>query len=331
MRHVSRSSGHQHRRDRTRPGVHLSTLPIALDAMGGDHAPAETVAGAIMAAHDGVSVLLVGDRARLTSMLPADVSLPILHAPDVVGMDEAPVHAIRRLPNSSMNVAMRAVASGRCGGMVSFGNSGAVMAAAVFALGRLPGVERPGILAPLPRADGGRLFVVDCGANVDSKPRHLAQFARLGAAYVSARGGAPRVALLANGDEDGKGDARVRAAAPLMVALGGRYVGLMEPHVALAGGCDVVVCDGFVGNILLKTAEGVAAMVAGMLEGAVAESVRARTDYARLGGGMLIGVDGMVTVGHGRSRADAVAMTLRMAWEDVKRDMLGSFRTAMVG
>ncbi len=314
-------------------------LPVAIDAMGGDHAPEAIVAGAVAAAREGIAVLLVGDEARVAPLVPRDVSLEVLHAPEVLPMDASPT-SVRRRPRTSLWQTVQAVADGRASAAVSCGNSGALLVAATLALRPQPGVERPGIATLLPRSDGGRLVLLDAGANVDCKPEQLAHFARLGAAYAVALGvERPRVGLLANGHEDGKGNAQVRAALPLVRALPIEVVGNIEPPAAMAGGCDVLVCDGFVGNVLLKSVEAAADTVLAILKEEIARKLTARMGAAMLarslgdvsarmawsayGGGMLLGVQGVVIIGHGRANAEAARAAIRLAWDRVERDVVG--------
>ena len=292
--------------------------------MGGDNAPEATIAGAVRAVRAGFSVLLVGDEAQLRPKIPRGVSLPILHAPEVISMDEPPVSAVRRKTGASVSVALQAVAEGRAAAAVTCGSTGAAMAAALFRLGRISGVRRPGVSAVVPRVDGGQLVLLDLGANVDCRPDHLARFALMGHSYAVAAQGLerPRIGLLSNGHEAGKGNDQVRAAESLIAELPVHFIGQIEPTEAFRGGCDVLVCDGFVGNIMLKTVESTAEVVsrllkeeilrhasgrlgAWLLQGAL-KRFRKRTDYGEFGGGLLLGVKGVVVVGHGRSDSSAV-------------------------
>ncbi|MEQ1503138.1 MAG: phosphate acyltransferase PlsX [Myxococcota bacterium] len=305
-------------------------LPVAVDAMGGDHAPAEIVAGAVRAARGGVPVVLVGDERALRPLVPRRNAPEIVHAPDVVGMGDGAVAAVRRSEFSSVRVAMRLVRDGRASAVVSCGNTGAVLVAAVFDLGVVDGVERPAIATVLPRADGGRLILLDAGANVDCRPEQLVCFAHLGVAYAEVIGiSLPRVGLLANGEEDGKGNAQAKATLPLLRATRLQVVGNVEPTAAMAGGCDVLVTDGFVGNILLKAAEGAVATVvqllraeirrrpsgivgAWLLKGAF-RRFRDRVAWDAHGGAILLGTRGTVVVGHGRANAEAVRHAILLA------------------
>lgn len=235
--------------------------------MGGDHAPAEIVAGAVRAAVEGIPVTLVGREAAIRPLLARRGPHPaVLDAPDVVGMGDAAVAGVRRSERSSLRVALRSLRDGGADAVVSCGNTGAVLVGAVLDLGVLPGVDRPAICTVLPRADGGRLFLLDAGANVDCKPEQLVAFAALGVAYAEASGVPdPRVGLLSNGEEDGKGNVQVKATLPLLRASGLRVVGNVEPSAAMEGACDVLVTDGFVGNVLLKAAEGAVTTVVQLL------------------------------------------------------------------
>lgn len=304
---------------------------IAVDAMGGDHAPAEIVAGAVRAAAEGLPVTLVGRDAELRALLPRRGPHPVIvDAPDVVGMGDAAVAGVRRSERSSLRVAMGLVREGRAGAVVSCGNTGAVLVAAVLDLGVLPGVDRPAIATVLPRADGGRLFLLDAGANVDCRPEQLVAFAALGVAYAEASGVPdPRVGLLSNGEEDGKGNTQVKATLPLLRASGLRVVGNVEPTAAMEGGCDVLVTDGFVGNVLLKAAEGAVTTVVQLLRQEIRRSpvgvvgafllrgafrrFRERVAWDAHGGAVLLGTRGVVVVGHGRANAIAVHQAIRLA------------------
>ncbi len=306
------------------------TAPVAVDAMGGDHAPDAAVHGAVLAAGQGIDVVLVGDEVRLRALLPRGSSMVIVHAPDVVGMDEGAVAAVRKKPDSSLRRAMALVKSGQACAVMSCGNTGAVLVASVLDLGVRPGIERPAIATLLPRSDGGMLVLLDAGANVDCRPEMLASFALLGAEFAKSQGMAtPRIGLLANGEEESKGNAQGRAALPLIRALPLLVVGNVEPHAAMAGACDVLVCDGFVGNVLLKGVEAAAETVVHLLRDEIRRNpsarfgawltsrafgrFRKRVQWQAYGGGVLLGVEGTVVVGHGRANAEAVAAAIRTA------------------
>ncbi len=302
---------------------------IALAAFGGDHAPVAALEGARLAAREGIPVVLVGDVERLRVQVPRGVEL--VHAPEVVTMDD-PAHApLRRKPGASIRRVMELVRDGEARAAVTCGHSGAAMASAMHVLGVIEGLERPPLCTVVPRRDGGQLVLLDLGANVDCRASQLAQFAVLGDAYARTVLGleAPRVGLLSNGEERGKGNQQVKEAWAALEALDLRFVGNVEPLAALRGECDVLVCDGFVGNVMLKTVEGTVEVVgsvlreelrahpltrlgAWLLQGALSRT-RRRTAYDAVGGALLLGVDGVAVVGHGRADARAVASALRFA------------------
>jgi phosphate acyltransferase len=338
-----------------------SPLPIALDAMGGDNAPREIVRGALLgAARFAVPIVLVGRRADIerelgaaladgelvkaagataSSLAEARSRLSIVEAAEVVGMDEHPAAAVRAKKDASVVVACELVASGRARGAVSAGNSGAVLAAALFHVKRLPGVARPAIGTTLPRSDGGSTFLVDVGANADCKAEWLAQFGVMGSVYARAMMGvaSPRVGLLSNGEEPGKGSALVQAASPLLAAAPIRFVGNVEGKDLFHDVCDVAVTDGFTGNIALKTAEGIGEFLfaaistearkslQGKVGGALLKPklrpIRDRADYRHTGGALLLGVDGEVVIAHGRSDAAAIVSALRVAKTAAEREI----------
>ena len=311
-------------------------MRIAVDAMGGDFAPRATVAGAVAsAAHDGVEILLVGDRARLERELDRwgrpDGRLEIVHADEVIGMDE-PATAVRRKRRSSLVVCAQLVRDGYAGAMVTAGHTGAAMVAAKLELGAVPGVDRPALAAVFPNRHG-RTVVLDVGANVDCRPRHLRQFAVMGHFYAQEVIGTPRprVGLLSIGEEDQKGTETTRDAAKALAATGLNFIGNVEGHDVFNGDCDVVVCDGFVGNVLLKGAEAMADLIVGMMREELFRTSRTRvggwlakpafvnfqrrTDYAEFGAVPLLGVEGGCFIGHGRSNAKAIRSAVRAARE----------------
>ncbi len=316
--------------------------PIALDAFGGDRAPDAMLEGALLASRQGIPVVLVGDANRLKGRVPR--GMEVLHAPDVVGMDEPSSTPIRRKPASSIRRIFELVRDGQASAAVTCGHSGAAMASALYVLKRLPGVDRPPLATVVPRRDGGHLVMLDLGANVDCKPAMLAQFAVLGDAYARAvlKIERPRVGLLANGEEESKGNDQVRRAWPEIEALDLNFVGNIEPLGAFRGECDVLVCDGFVGNVMLKTVEGTvevmgrilkeeirrrpSAQVGAWLLSGAWRRFRQRTTYDSVGGALLLGVDGVSVVGHGRADARAVASALRYANSVVDAGLLAALR-----
>lgn len=304
-------------------------MPVAVDAMGGDHAPAEIVKGALLASKAGVPVILVGDEDAIRKHLPSSADIAVVHAEQSISM-EAGAAAVRSTEDASIRVAMRLVAEGRAGSVMSCGSSGATLVSAVIDLGVLAGVDRPAIVTSLPRQDGGSLYLLDVGASVDCRATHLQTFAVLGAAWARSRGVTdPAVALLANGHESTKGNRLVREAYPLLEQGPYRFIGNVEPDAALDGRADVVVCDGFTGNILLKTAEGVVGSLGAMVRSGVQQSkrarlgallmkhvvdmVRERLDWRTRGGAVLLGVKAPVIIGHGRADSVAAGAAIRLA------------------
>lgn len=326
-------------------------MRIALDAMGGDAAPQVTVAGAAAAARLGLAVTLVGQEdaiRRELGTVPDAATLPldIVHAREVVEMHEHPAAAVRQKRDSSIAVAARLVKEGRADVLYSAGNSGAVMAAALFTLGRIDGVHRPAIGGVIPLLDG-RVFLVDIGANADCDPQNLLQFAQMGAAYMQHVYGLhrPRVGLVSNGEEETKGNALVQATLPLLKASGLNFIGNVEGKDITQGAADVAVCDGFTGNVMLKLAEGVEEMIFNLIRGVITSSLpyklagavlrpglRAaarKLDYTEYGGAPLIGVRGAVFIGHGRSNAKAIANGLRTAAEAARGDLIGKLSVSI--
>ncbi|MFZ5590653.1 MAG: phosphate acyltransferase PlsX [Bacillota bacterium] len=308
-------------------------MNIAVDAMGGDFAPSETVRGALLAARqDGLRPILVGDEEKIYAELegPDRSLVEVVHAPEVIGMDESPAVAVRRKKNSSIVRAVQLVREGRAAAMVSAGNTGAVMAAGLLGLGRIKGIDRPAIASVLPTRRG-KVVLLDAGANVDCEPHHLLQFALMGYLYARDVLGVsdPRVGLLNIGEEECKGNSLTQAAFSLLKESGLNFVGNVEGRDIFPGQADVVVCDGFVGNVVLKTSEGLAMTLLGMLKDALGVSwlsrlgallslpalqdLRRRLDYAEYGGAPLLGVNGAVVIGHGSSDARAIRNALRFA------------------
>lgn len=324
-------------------------MRIALDAMGGDHAPGVTVAGAVAAARTyGVGVTLVGARAAVEAELArhptAGLDLTVVDAPETIGMDEHPAQAVRRKPNSSISVATRLVKEGQAAAIVSAGNSGAVMAAALFILGRVKGIDRPAIATVFP-STGGQVLLIDVGAITDPEPANLVQFAQMGDIYLRAVFGVarPRVGLLSNGEEETKGTKLVQEAHALLRQQPGlNFIGNVEGKDVPMGLADVVVCDGFAGNVLIKTAEGVAAFIRQVLREEVTRTplskllalglrgafrrVGVRLDYAEFGGAPLLGVEGVVIIAHGRSNARAIQSALRVARQAAEQETVAAIR-----
>jgi glycerol-3-phosphate acyltransferase PlsX len=314
-------------------------LTIAVDAMGGDHAPKSEIEGAIRAAAElGLRVILVGLEDAVRKELanhPGASGLPIevRHAPEVITMEDSAAKAVRAKKNSSIHVAARLVRDGEAQGFVSAGNTGAVMATAKMVQGMIRGVQRPALASAFPTLKGTPVVVVDVGANVDSTPAMLAQFAIMGEIYsrIIFHNRAPRVGLLSIGEEEHKGNDLTRAATPLLKSLPIHFIGNVEGRDIYSGLADVVVCDGFIGNVALKVSEGLVEMMFNMLKESLEATVtrklgyvlsreayrdfRKRVDYSEYGGAPLLGVKGVSIICHGRSNANAVKNAIRVASE----------------
>lgn len=329
-------------------------MRIVLDAMGGDYAPEAAVAGGVAAARElGIEVVLVGRedavRAELARHDTAGLALPIVHTEEVIAMEEHAAMAVRKKKDSSIVVGMRLVRDGEAEAFVSAGHTGACMAAALFILGRLPGVERAPLATVFPSRTGRPFILTDIGANTDCRPEYLLQFATMAGIYADRVYGLsnPRIALLANGEEDTKGDKLVQDTHALLKKTPGlNFVGNVEPKEMLAGAADVVVADGFPGNLTMKTAEAVAEMILGFLRTELTASlwtklaaallrpafrrVRARMDYSEYGGALLLGLKGAVVIAHGRSNARAVTSAIRVAHQAVKQGAVAAIAQSLV-
>lgn len=322
-------------------------MRIAVDAAGGDHGLDVVLPGALAGAQRfGVGLLLAGSepdiQRALAGLDTAGLDIVIEDAPDEISMDDPPAQAVRRKPRSGIAVALESVRTGKAEGMVSAGNSGAVMAGALFKLGRVRGVDRPAIAGYLPNMHGQTL-VLDMGAVTDPKPTHLVQFAQMGTIYTERAFGvvSPTVGLLSNGEEPSKGNQLVQETFPLLAAAPGiNFYGNVEGNDITKGVVDVVVTDGFTGNVALKTAEGAAALInatlrkrltsslwrkalAGLLYPAFKE-VRRELDYAEQGGAPLLGINGVVIISHGSSNALAVTNAIGVAKRTIEGDVPGT-------
>jgi phosphate acyltransferase len=328
-----------------------TTARIAIDAMGGDHAPDEIVAGAIRAqAELGVEVLLVGDPQAIESSLKQHTSssqMEIVPAEDVVAMHEEPLVSLKRKPKASINVAMDLVKQKRADAVVSAGHSGAAMAAALLRLGRLKGIDRPAIGAVFPTLVAGKpVIVLDVGANVDSRPKYLEQFAVMGSVYSQYVLGMeqPKVGLLNIGEESTKGnDLAVRTHQLLEENPRITFIGNAEGRDVLSGRFDVIVCDGFVGNVLLKFAEAVGEIVLQILREELPQGIQGqlgtallkpnlkrikqRIDHAEHGGGLLLGVAGVCIISHGSSQAPSIFNAIRLAKEAIDNQVLARIQS----
>jgi phosphate acyltransferase len=326
-------------------------MKIALDAMGGDFGPAVVVEGAVVAAREhAIASVLVGDKAAIEREIvrlgAQELPLTIRHATQVVGMAEPPSQALRRKRDSSLRVAAELVKDGECHALVSAGNTGAAMAIGMFVLGLLPGVERPAIAAALPSL-AGFTVLIDAGANVDPKPRHLFQFAVMGHVYSRDIIGKdnPRVGLLSVGEEEGKGNELVKDTFESLRGSSLNFIGNIEGRDIYNGRCDVVVTDGFTGNVCLKVSESLAEMLTSMIreeltrdvlskagavlaQGAFARMKR-RVDYTEMGGAPLLGINGASIICHGASPVKAIKNALRVATEWVKNDVNEHIKTAL--
>jgi glycerol-3-phosphate acyltransferase PlsX len=311
---------------------------IALDAMGGDHAPRAEVEGAILAARElGVRILLAGGEEVLNQELARhnvkDLPIEVVNATDVITMSDSPSHAFRRKKDSSLHIAARLVRDGKADALVSAGNTGAVMTVARFVIGTLPSVDRLALAFAFPNMKEKVSIILDVGANVDSKPDHLEQFAVMGEIYYRAIWGVkkPRVAVLSIGEEESKGNELTRDATTRLKQTSLNFIGNVEGRDVFRGNVEVIVCDGFIGNIVLKLSEGLVEHIGGMLKKAIKSSLtsqlgyalskrafddfRKRTDYSEYGGAPLLGVRGITIIGHGRSNPNAIKNAIRVASE----------------
>jgi len=330
-------------------------IRIAVDAMGGDLGPGEVVRGVIRASRvygDQVSFQLVGDesvlRKELAQRKDAQASITIRHASQIIEMTDKPREAYRKKPDASVVVSARLVKEGEADAFISIGNTGAAMAAAIFLLRPLVGVDRPAIATPLP-SSRGPVVLVDAGANVDCLPHQLVDFAVMGQVYARQVLGKaePTIGLLSNGAEESKGNELTKQAHQLIKNRVKQFTGNIEGMDVFRGMADVVVCDGFSGNILLKTGEGVAEMVLKMVREELTRhrwmklfllplrkgirGLRDRIDYREFGGAPLLGVNGVCIIGHGRSDAHAIVNAIRVAELAVRNNLVAEIEKAICG
>jgi glycerol-3-phosphate acyltransferase PlsX len=326
-------------------------LLIALDAMGGDHAPAEIVAGALLARNElNIESALVGSKdiieAELNRLGEKPAAWEIVHASEAIAMDEHPAQAVRAKRDASINVGMDMVKRGVAGALVSAGNTGAVMASALMTLGRIHGIERPALGTLAPFTERG-VLVLDVGANADVKPNYMVQFAQMGSVYVEKVLGVPhpRVALLNIGGEETKGSELVQDVYARLQHAGINFIGNIEGGEVHHGGADVIVTDGFTGNVAVKVTEGVADFIFRELRSALTAKLRYRLaamvlrpglmklrdrmDPGTYGGVPLLGVNGFVLIAHGNSNARAIKNALRTASEGAQSGMLDSIRSTL--
>ncbi|MGI6406858.1 MAG: phosphate acyltransferase PlsX [Syntrophaceticus sp.] len=328
-------------------------MKIAVDAMGGDYAPQEIVKGAVDAANsDGIEVILVGSEKTVREELkkysyPGEL-ISVAHASEIIGMDEHPARSVRRKKDASLVIAARLVKSGQAAAFVSAGNTGAQMAASLFEIKRIPGIERPGIATVLPSPGGQPRVLIDSGANADTKVQQLVQFAYLGSVFAESvlMRENPQVGLLNVGSESSKGSEMVvEAYKTLQAAENINFIGNIEGRQLLTADVDVIVCDGFVGNITLKAVEGVAAALMTMMKEELTKNLLRSIggilvkpgikdiikimDYSEYGGAPLLGVNGISVICHGSSRARAIKNAIYYAYRAVQNDLLGRMREGL--
>ncbi|HZG55328.1 phosphate acyltransferase PlsX [Paenibacillus sp.] len=329
-------------------------MRIAIDAFGGDNAPEGIVAGAVEAAKEyaDAQLILVGDEARIRALLEANgaaglANVAVRHAPDVIAADEEPVRAVRRKKDASMVVAAALVKDGEADAVISAGNTGALMTAGLLVVGRMKGIERPALAPMIPTMDGVGVLALDLGANMDATAEQLAQYAVMGSVYRSKVHGIrePRVGLLNVGTEPGKGNEVTKAAYPLLEAAPIRFVGNVEARDVLNGVCDVLVCDGFVGNVMLKSLEGTAAALFGALKQEFTRNTisklaaailkpglkkfRDKMDYKEVGAAPMLGLSGVVMKSHGSSDARAIKNAVKQTVSALRSDVVGTIHAEL--
>ncbi|KAF0995699.1 phosphate acyltransferase PlsX [Geobacillus sp. TFV-3] len=324
-------------------------MNIAVDAMGGDHAPGEIVRGALMAAahFPDIEITLIGDEAKIRPHVTGEERISIIHTDEVIEADDEPVRAVRRKKNSSMVRMAEEVKEGRAAACISAGNTGALMATGLFVVGRAAGIDRPALAPTLPTLDGRGFVFLDVGANVDAKPEHLQQYALMGHVYAKNVRGVekPRIGLLNVGTEDQKGNETTKRAFALLKETNLHFIGNVEARDLLEGVADVVVADGFAGNVALKTIEGTALALFSLLKQTLTSGVAAKLaaavlkpklaglkkmmDYSEYGGAALFGLNAPVIKAHGSSDANAIFHAIRQAREMVVHDVIGTIRAEL--
>ena len=328
-------------------------MRIVVDAMGSDNHPVPDVVGAVEAAREfGDTLILTGDEAQIAGVLSQQnttgLDIQIKHASQAIGMTDKPSDVVKSKPDSSVHMGLKLVKDGEADAFVSMGNTGAILGIAMLrpvGLGRIRGIKRPsiGVIFPIKEQP----FLIDNGTNAECKPEYLLQFGIMGSLYVERMRGIknPRVGLISNGEEEGKGTALIREAMPLLAASGLNYIRRVEPKEFVFGGVDVVVCDGFTGNILMKTAEAIArymsnelreqiqsgpiTAVGGLLAKPAFAKVRKQLDPEEVGGAPLLGVNGVVIIGHGRSSAYAVKQAVGQARRMVENQVVEAITTGL--
>ncbi|MCM3337253.1 MULTISPECIES: phosphate acyltransferase PlsX [unclassified Paenibacillus] len=327
-------------------------MRIAIDAMGGDHAPKCNVEGALAAAKEwpDIELLLVGDEGKLSPLMATQLSnVRIVHAADTINADDEPVKAVRRKKEASMVVAGRMVREGEADCMISAGNTGALMTTGLLVVGRMNGVERPALAPMIPTMDGRGVLALDLGANMDAKPEHLAQYALMGSIYREKAHGIvnPRVGLLNVGTEAMKGNELTKLVYPQLAELPIHFVGNVEARDVLESNCDVLVCDGFVGNVMLKSLEGTAGSLFSVLKQEFTRSwytklaaailmpglkrLRKIMDYKEHGGAPLLGLNGLVIKAHGSSDSRAIENAIRQARMALQNELIQTISMGVGG
>lgn len=325
-------------------------MRIAIDAMGGDHAPRTTVEGAYLAAREwkDAEIILVGDEEQIKRHMPSGAqpaNIKIQHASDLIAPDDEPVRAVRRKKDASMVVAGRLIREGAADAMISAGNTGALMTTGLLIVGRINGIDRPALAPMLPTMDGNGVLALDLGANMDASPDNLLQYAVMGSIYRSKVHGLskPRVGLLNVGSEAMKGNELTKQAYPLLEQAPIHFVGNVEARDVLQGTCDVLVCDGFAGNILLKSMEGTAGAIFSALKAEFTRtfmsklaaailkpglsSFKKKLDYSEHGAAPLLGIDGLVLKSHGSSDANAIKNAVRQAQTAIANRLVEAIST----
>jgi glycerol-3-phosphate acyltransferase PlsX len=319
-------------------------MNIAIDAMGGDNAPKEIVKGALLAVeqYPDLSITLVGDETKIAEFLPDNHPFKIIHADEVIETSEEPVRAVRRKKNASMVLAANEVKAGHADAYISAGNTGALMASGLFYVGRIKGIERPALAPTLPTLDGKGFLFLDVGANMDAKPEHLLQYALMASVYCKEVRGIdnPRIGLLNVGTENEKGNALTKAAFALLQEADINFIGNVESRDLLMGAADAVVCDGFAGNLVLKSIEGTAMSMFSMIKETLTSSltskiaagvlkpklrgIKDKLDYTEYGGAGLFGLAAPVIKAHGSSNANAVLNAIRQTKDMVDKNVVNT-------
>jgi glycerol-3-phosphate acyltransferase PlsX len=325
-------------------------MSIILDAMGSDNYPIPEIEGAILAANQlDIEITLVGKTDLIQKNLPADFNdekIKIVDAEDILEMTDKPVEASRKKPNNSMAVGLRLIKEGKGKAFVTAGNTGGALFNAISILKRIPGVQRPALTAIFPTRKG-KCVVLDIGANADCRPDFFAQFGIIGSIFAQKGLGIdnPRVAMLSNGEEEGKGNQLIKDSKELMANSGFNFIGNVEPKEVFAGETDVVICDGFTGNVFLKTSEaigklmtdiikediksGVITSIGGLLVKPAFNRIKTMMDPSEVGAARLLGVNGLVFIGHGRSNTTAIFNGIKAAYNDVQSNLIEEIQAAI--